>query len=209
MSDTSAPLRILVVEDHFLARLAVTTLLEGQAGMQVVGHAETGWQAVDLYRKLRPDVVVMDLRMPEMDGAGATAFICREDPAARVLILSQYENEEDVKAAVAAGALGYLKKDVDGATLVEAIRAVAHGRKHLPAVAAEVSAEASNQLTRREVEVLQLVFEGRKNAEIGETLSISEGTVRIHVSNILSKLGVKRRTEAVAIALKRGLLRAE
>lgn len=203
------PLRILVAEDHFLARLAVTTVLEGELGMTVVGHAETGWQAVDLYRKLRPHVVVMDLRMPEMDGVAATAFICREDPAAKVLVLSQYENEEDVKAAVAAGALGYVKKDVAGATLVEAIRVVARGQKHLPAVATDVTIEASNQLTRREIEILQLVFEGRKNAEIAVALAISEGTVRIHVSNVLSKLAVKRRTEAVAIALKRGLLRAD
>ena len=204
-------IKILTVEDHFLARLALSTLIEDQADMKVVGTAESGREAIELYQKLTPDLVLMDLRLPELDGVEATRQICEHHASARILVVSNFESEEDVNRAVAAGALGYLKKDVSGDVLIEAIRRVASGERYftheLPDRSADRSARSS--LTPREIEVLDLIFKGRSNREIADRLSIGEGTVRIHVSNVLLKLGVKRRTEAVAVALKRGLLRAE
>lgn len=204
-------IRILTVEDHFLARLALTTLVGDQPDMQVVGSAESGRESIELYLRLRPAVVLMDLRLPEMDGVDATAEICRQDPAARVLIVSNYENEEDVNRAVAAGARGYLKKDVSGDVLLEAIRQISRGQRHFPQEIPDQQRDrrARSNLTPREIEVLDLIFKGRSNREIADRLTIGEGTVRIHVSNVLLKLGVRRRTEAVAVGLRRGLLRAE
>ena len=201
-------IRVLVVEDHFLARLAVTTLIGGEGDMQVVGTAETGWQAVRLYEELKPDVVVMDMKMPEMDGVAATAAICRAAPHACVLALSHYEKEEEIARILDAGARGYLKKDVEGGRLLDAIRRVARGEQYLPPeIARQIEdRDPRGGPTRRQQEILRLIAQGMSNAEIAQALEISEGTVRIHVSNLLFKLGVKRRTEAVAVALKRGLL---
>lgn len=206
-----ASIKILTVEDHFLARLALSTLIEDQADMKVLGTAESGREAVEIYGKLQPDLVLMDLRLPELDGVEATRQICAHHPAARILVVSNYESEEDVSRAVQAGALGYLKKDASGDVLLEAIRLVAKGERYFPQEMPDKNADRSprSTLTPREIEVLLLIFKGRSNREIADTLSIGEGTVRIHVSNVLLKLGVKRRTEAVAVALKRGLLRHE
>jgi two-component system NarL family response regulator len=203
------PLTVLVVEDHELPRYAVTGLLEDSGRMKVVAHAESGWQAVGLYRRHRPDVVIMDLRLPEMDGVSATAAICADDPAARVLVLSQYEGDEDIKRALAAGARGYLKKDVDGATLLEAVAAVARGDRYVARrIEDQIKEnEARSELTKRELDVLRLICEGLSNQQIAETIGIAVGTTRIHVSNVLNKLGVSRRTEVVTVAIKRGLFR--
>jgi DNA-binding NarL/FixJ family response regulator len=208
---TSSPLRILIVEDHFLPRFAVSTLINETADMKVVAEAETGWRAVEQYRQHRPDLVLMDLRLPEMDGTAATAALTREFPDARVLVLSHYESEEDVNGALRAGARGFLKKDVKAETLLTAIRTVAAGKTYVPEeVAARLNtAPAGFALSKRELDILKLVFKGLSNPEIGEALGISEGTVRVHMSNIMNKLGVKRRTEAVSAALSRGLLRVE
>jgi two-component system NarL family response regulator len=205
------PIRILVVEDHFLPRFAVTMLVNETADLTVVAEAETGWRAVELYRQHRPDVVLMDLRLPEMDGTAATAAILREFPEARVLVLSHYESEEDVGGALRAGACGFLKKDVKAETLLRAIRAVAAGKTFVPeSVAARLTVTPPGLgLSKRELDILKLVFKGLSNAEIGTALAISEGTVRVHMSNLMNKLGVKRRTEAVSTALARGLLRLE
>lgn len=204
-------LRVLVVEDHYLSQLAITTLLERQPDLQVVGCVETGRQAVEAFRTERPDLVVMDLRLPELDGAQATARIVREHPGARILVLSHYENQEDVTSALEAGARGYVKKDADAATLLEAIRSVAQGHKHIPPSVADWlgSGEAKARLTRRELEILQHIFRGQKNEEIAAGLGVSEGTIRIHITSIFGKLGVRRRTEAVAMALKKGMLRSD
>jgi two-component system NarL family response regulator len=204
-------IRVLVVEDHFLARLAVTTLVDGEADMQVVGAAESGWQAVKLFEELEPDVVLMDLKLPEMDGVAATGAICRAHPAARILVLSHYEREEEIARVLDAGARGFLKKDVEGARLLDAIRRVARGERCVPP---EIDRQLDDRdprsgPTRRQREILGLIYKGQSNAEIARGLGISEGTVRIHVSNLLFKLGVKRRTEAVAVALKKGLLNEE
>ena len=209
MNETS--IKILTVEDHFLARLALSTLIEDQPDMKVLGTAESGREAVEIYSKLKPDLVLMDLRLPEMDGVEASRQICGKDPHARILVVSNYESEEDVSRAVDAGALGYLKKDASGDVLLEAIRRVAKGERYFPQEMAEKTNDRSprSALTPREIEVLDLIFKGRSNREIADKLTIGEGTVRIHVSNVLLKLGVKRRTEAVAVGLKRGLLRHE
>lgn len=211
MSEDTPAIRVLLVEDHFLPRFAVATLIEETADMAVVGEAETGWRAVELYRQHRPDVVLMDLRLPEMDGTAATAAITREFPNARILVLSHYESEHDVSGAMRAGARGYLKKDVGAETLLAAIRTVASGGTYIPpAAAAHIDATpAGLALSKREFEILKLVFKGLSNPEIGTSLGISEGTVRVHMGHIMNKLGVKRRTEAVNAALAKGLLRLE
>jgi DNA-binding NarL/FixJ family response regulator len=208
---TNAPIRVLVVDDHFLPRFAVKALLGDEADMQIVGEAQNGWQAVELFKQHRPDVVLMDLRLPEMDGVSAMTAVMREDPEARILVLSHYDSEVDIKRALEAGARGYLRKDTNGEILIEAIRAIASGKRYIPSEIAEKAAEpeARSSLTKRELHILTLIFKGMSNQEIANELEITEGTVRIHVSNILIKLGVKRRTEAVAVALKRGILRPE
>jgi DNA-binding NarL/FixJ family response regulator len=209
--NAEAPIRVLVVEDHFLARLALTTLLGDQRDIKVVATATSGREAIALHASHRPDVTLMDLRLPELDGFAAIAEICRATPDARILVLSNYESEEDVHRALSAGAKGYLKKDATGEILVEAIRRVDQGQRYLPPSVAERLSERSEEspLTPRELQVLDLIFKGLANKEIGETLSLTPGTVRIYVSNILAKLGVERRTEAVSVALRRGLLRSD
>lgn len=199
------------MEDHFLPRFAVATLIQETADMEVVAEAETGWRAVELFRQHRPDVVLMDLRLPELEGTAATAAIVREFPDARVLVLSHYESEHDVSGAMRAGARGYVKKDVAGETLLGAIRRVAADETYVPAtVAAHLQATPSKlALSKRELEILKLVFKGLSNPEVGAALGITEGTVRVHMGNLMNKLGVKRRTEAVSAALARGFLRVE
>lgn len=203
-------LRILIVEDHYLARLAVETVVATQPDLQVVGQAENGQQAIELFESLRPDLVIMDLRLPGIDGVAATRSITRQHPQARILLLSHYETKDDVMRALAAGALGYVRKDVKGPALLNAIRLVAEGHKYLPpSLSSEPADKPQVSLTARETELLQCVFQGLANRDIAQKLGIGEGTVRIHISNILHKLGVKRRTEAVSEALRRGLLRAD
>lgn len=202
-------IRILVVEDHFLARFALAKFLDEQTDMSVVAIAETGAQAVALYSQHRPDVVLMDLRMPEMDGVTAIHAIRKIDARAHVLVVSHYETTDEVRQALAAGALGFVKKDASAETLLEAIRRTASGRGFVPPSMAETlsTLNPADVLRAREREVLQHMFHGESNQEIADALGISESTVRIHVSNIFHKLGVSRRTEAISAALKQGLIR--
>ena len=206
-----AAIRILIVEDHFLARFALTKFLEERSDMTVVAVAETGRQAVQLFEQHLPDVVLMDLRMPEMDGVAAIRSIRASRPGARILVVSYYETIDDVRQALDAGARGFIKKDADSERLLEAIRRVALGLTHIPAEMAHSLAQLSPEdaLRPREREVLQHMFAGRSNQQIADELGISEGTVRIHVSNVFHKLGVSRRTEAISAGLKRGLIRSE
>lgn len=209
MSAPAAPeVRLLVAEDHFLARYALVEFLGEQPGFVVVARAESGREAVELFRAHRPDVVIMDLRLPEMDGFAAIEAICAAAPGARVLVLSNFESEEDVHRALRAGARGYLRKDVSGEVLLDAIRRVHAGGRYLPPDVAEKLADRALQapLTARELDVLRLVCRGLSNKQIGAALKLKESTVRIYVSNVLVKLGAKRRTEAIAVALKRGLV---
>lgn len=205
------PIRILVVEDHFLARFALTRFLDELSDMTVVAVAETGAQAVELFEQHLPDVVLMDLRMPVMDGVTAIKTIRADRPGAHILVVSYYETTDGVRQALDAGARGFIKKDAGSDNLLHAIRRVASGLTYVSAEMARTLAQLNpdNVLRPREREALQHLFKGLTNQEIADALGISEGTVRIHVSNVFHKLGVSRRTEAISAGLKRGLISIE
>lgn len=202
--------RVLVVDDHPVVRAGLVGLLDGEGEIAVVGQAEDGAQAVSLARDLEPDVVLMDLRMPGLDGAAATAQILGERPTTRVVVLTTFETDADILRAVEAGATGYLLKDTPHAELLAAVRAAARGETVLaPPVAQRLLSElrdGGERLTPREVEVLGAVARGLSNAQVGAELFISEATVKTHLLRIFAKLGVDDRTRAVTVALERGIL---
>jgi DNA-binding NarL/FixJ family response regulator len=205
-------IRILVADDHFVVRQGLAALLTLRNGMEVVGEAATGREAVDLARTLQPDVILMDMVMPELDGPEAIALIKQENPTARILVLTSFGESKQIMAAIQAGALGYLLKDSSPDDLLHAIRSVHRGNLVLPQDLAtklmkpQPAATALDQLTERETDVLRLLAQGQSNQEIAVNLSISTTTVRSHVSNILLKLGVSNRTQAALIAKERQLL---
>jgi DNA-binding NarL/FixJ family response regulator len=205
-------IRILVADDHFVVRQGLTALLTLRNGMEVVGEAATGREAVDLARTLQPDVILMDMVMPELDGPEAIALIKQENPTARILVLTSFGESKQIMAAIQAGALGYLLKDSSPDDLLHAIRSVHRGNLVLPQDLAvklmqpQQTVAALDQLTERETDVLRLLAQGQSNQEIAVNLSISTTTVRSHVSNILLKLGVSNRTQAALIAKERQLL---
>jgi two-component system NarL family response regulator len=176
--------------------------------MQVAAEAEDGRRAVELARQLKPDVILLDLRMPEMGGVEAITHIRAERPEARIIVLTTYDGDEDIYRALQAGAKAYLLKDMPRDELLDAIRVVHAGHKRIPSEVAAKLAErlTAKALTPRELEVLKLIVAGRSNKEIGAGLGIAEGTVKIHVNNLLGKLGVADRTQAVTEALKRGIV---
>jgi DNA-binding NarL/FixJ family response regulator len=203
--------RILIVDDHPVVRFGLRGMLEAYDDLWVVGEAGSGDEAIVLASATRPDVVLMDLRMPGTDGATATARIRQEHPGIRVLVLTTYEGDADILPAIEAGATGYLLKDTPIGTLTDAIRAAARGETVLaPPVAARLvthmRAPAGEQLTPREVQVLGLVARGLSNSEIGRQLYIGEATVKTHLLRTFVKLGVNDRTAAVTVALSRGIL---
>ena len=201
-------IRILVVEDHNVVRQGLVALLKITPGMAVVAEAADGKQAVKLFLEHRPDITLMDLRLPEMDGVAAIAEIRKAAPTARVIVLTTFDGDENIYRALQAGAKGYLLKDMFGDELMEAIRRVHSGRTTIPPLVAERLAErmAGPGLTGREMEVLQLIVKGRSNKQIGNELSISEATVKTHINSILSKLAVSDRTQAATSALQRGIV---
>lgn len=198
-------LTILISDDHAVVREGLAAMLSRRAEMQVVAEASNGLHAVELALKHKPDVLLMDLRMPQMGGVEAIRTIRAEWPDARVIVLTTYDGDEDIYRALQAGAKGYLLKDTPREELLEAIRAVHAGRKHIPPEVAAKLAErlTSETLTEREQEVLQLIVAGQSNKEIGASLNITEGTVKVHVNSLLGKLGVSDRTQAVTEALRR------
>ncbi|MEH0421332.1 response regulator transcription factor [Streptomyces sp. B21-083] len=203
--------QILIVDDHPVVRFGLRGMLEAYDDLRVVGEAGSGDEAIVLASTTRPDVVLMDLRMPGTDGATATARIRQEHPGIRVLVLTTYEGDADILPAIEAGATGYLLKDTPIGTLTDAIRAAARGETVLaPPVAARLvthlQAPAGEQLTPREVQVLGLVARGLSNSEIGRQLYIGEATVKTHLLRTFVKLGVNDRTAAVTVALSRGVL---
>jgi two-component system, NarL family, response regulator len=198
---------ILVVEDHPIMRLGIAAIIDAQPDMRVCGQAESGADAVRQFQKCRPDVTLMDLRLPGMSGLDALRAIRRDDPAARCVVLTTYEGDEDIHQALQAGAAGYLIKAMSHDTLVDALRRVHAGARFLPTpVARSLATRTPNSdLSPREREVLSLMVQGRSNREIGAALKITEATVKCHVSVILERLGVTDRTQAVISALQRGL----
>jgi DNA-binding NarL/FixJ family response regulator len=204
-------IRVLLVDDHPVVRVGLRGMLDMSDGLNVIGEAASGTEALTLTATLRPDVVLMDLRMPGIDGAEATERIVARFPGVRVLVLTTYDTDEDILRAVEAGAAGYLLKDTPLAQLVAAIHAAARGESVLaPPVAARLADRRrippAEQLTPREVEVLGLVARGLSNGEIGRVLFISEATVKTHLVRAFVKLGVSDRTAAVTAALSRGAL---
>jgi DNA-binding NarL/FixJ family response regulator len=206
--ETPPGIRLLVVEDHRVVREGLVTLIERQPDMTVVGEARTGAEAVETYRKARPSVVLMDLSLPGTDGFEATREILALDPDAGVVVLTAHEGDESVYRALEAGAKGYLWKGAGREDLLQAIRAVAAGRRWIaPGVSSRlVELLPRVDLTPRERAVLQRMALGESNREIGNALGIAESTVKVHASAILSRLGARDRTEAVMIALRRGIL---
>jgi DNA-binding NarL/FixJ family response regulator len=205
-------IRLVIADDHPVVRDGLRGMLAGQPGIEIVGEAATGAEAVALVARERPDVVLMDLRMPAMDGVAATGRIAAEHSGTHVLVLTTYDTDSDILRAVEAGATGYLLKDTPRQELFAAVRAAARGETVLaPAVAARlvghVRAPAEEVLTAREVELLALVAQGHTNGQAARRLYISEATVKTHLLHIFGKLGVDDRTAAVTTALERGLLR--
>ncbi|MEW6363924.1 MAG: response regulator transcription factor [Acidobacteriota bacterium] len=208
MSNRRAEIRVLVVEDHTFVRQGLVSMIEQQPDMTVVGEVSNGRDAVDGFRKLKPTVTLMDLRLPEMDGFEAMQLIRTLDPQARIVVLTACQGDEDIYRALDAGALGYLMKASCREEVLQTIRMAHAGKRRIAASVAACLAEMMPRmdLTPREVEVLRLVARGESNKEIGVALSINETTVKVHVRSILGKLGARDRTEAVMIALRRGII---
>jgi len=208
-TESTERIRLLIVDDHPIVRDGLVAILhEGEPDLEVVGEAGDGKEAVAMWLNLRPTVTIMDLQLPGLTGVEAITAIRKVDPEARVLVLTTFDGDADIQRALEAGARGYLLKSVRRATLIEAVRAVAAGRRYLPPAAAArlVEAMGAERLTTRELDVLRLLAQGERNREIAQTLGLAEPTVKIHVNNLLRKLEAKDRTEATVIALRRGLI---
>lgn len=198
----------MVIDDQAVVRQGFVSLINTVPDMEVIAEGINGQQALDLYNQHTPDITLIDLRMPVMGGVEAISAIRRNFPDARLIVLTTYDGDEDIYRSLQAGARGYLLKDVFFEELETAIRTVHAGSRHIPAAIAMRLAErmSTSDLTSREMEVLELIVRGQSNKEIGASLSISEATVKSHINNILSKLGVTDRTQAVTTALQRGLV---
>jgi len=205
---TDNTIKIMVIDDQAVVRQGFVALINTVSDMAVVAEGTNGRQAIDLYRLHRPDVTLMDLRMPELGGVEAITAIRKEFPDARLIVLTTYDGDEDIYRSLQAGAQGYLLKDMFFEELEEAIRKVHGGSRRIPAQVAERLAErmGSSDLTARETEVLEQIVAGHSNKAIATRLNISEATVKSHINNILSKLGVSDRTQAATTALQRGLV---
>lgn len=202
-----AKIRVMLVDDHIIVRMGLSFAVSNQPDMQVVAQAEDGVEAIEMYRKHRPDVVLLDLRMPKRNGFETIALLRQESASVRILVLSNYGGGDEISAALQGGARGFVGKDAGLGELLEAIRLVHAGEQVIPAdVARRLASRISSQLSPRELEVLTLIGRGFSNKEIGAALSVVESTVKVHVTNILSKLGVSDRTQAILAAIKRGIV---
>ena len=204
----AARIRVLVVDDHEVLRLGVGAMLEHEPDFVLVGDAAGGEQAIEDYRRVSPDVVLMDLRMPGLGGVEAIERIRAEFPAARIVALSTYEGDTDIYRALEAGAQGYLFKDMLRTEMIDTLRAVCRGQRSIPPVVAARLAEHTPrvELTARELEVLEYMAKGLRNKEIAFAIGTAEGTVKVHITNIMVKLSAADRTDAVTIGLKRGII---
>ena len=207
-TEKKSGIRILIADDHTVVREGLASLVKRKADMTVVAEATNGREAVSLWKQCRPDVTLLDLRMPELDGVGAIREIREMDANARIVVLTTFDGDEDIYRAMKAGAKAYLLKDTAREALMECIRKVYAGETCIPSnLAAKLVERVSGEaLSAREIEVLQRIAAGKSNKEIGAVLFISEGTVKTHVKSIFSKLDVVSRTEAVATATRRGLI---
>jgi DNA-binding NarL/FixJ family response regulator len=203
-----APIRILVVDDHFMVRIGLSASLNAESDMEVVAEVRTGEAALEAYERYRPNLVLMDMHLPGMNGAETTAALVRDYPEACVLMLSTHSAEDEIQRAMEAGARGYVLKSVIREELLRAIRDVHAGKRHLDPIVASHLAERieHNTITSRELEVLHMVAKGWGNKEIAKALSISEFTVKLHVSHVLEKLNVADRTEATIAAVRMGII---
>lgn len=209
MTPTPDQIRIVIADDHPIVREGIAALINRRPDMHVVAEADDGQEAITIFGRERPDVMLMDLRMPVLGGVDAIKQIRHAAPNARIIVLTTYDGDEDIYRALQAGAKGYLLKDTPRDELLDTIRAVHAGQTRIPpAVAAKLAERilAPSQLSERELDVLRLIVAGRSNKEIGAALHITEGTVKAHVNNILQKLGVSDRTQAVTTALQRGII---
>ena len=206
MTTERAAVRVLVADDHPVVRAGIVSVIAAQSDMRVVGQAGTGEDAVRLFRELRPDVSLIDLNMPGEGGVAAIEAIRREAPRARIIVLTVCDGDEDIRRALDAGAQGYLLKDVSSERLLAAVRSVHAGLREVSEAIESRLAEPPAELTDRELQVLQLIAKGFTNKETGRLLGISEGTVKTHVVSILAKLQASDRTEAVMVAMQRGIL---
>lgn len=204
----SQRLRIMIVEDHFVVRTGLAAIINSQPDMTTVAEARNGKEAIDFFRQFQPDVTLMDLRIPLVSGIEAIAIIVKEWPRAKIIVLSTFGGDEDIFKALQAGARAYFLKDVKGPELIRAIRAVHAGQRLLPPEIAARLAERipRSELSARELEILSLIARGSSNKDIANALDISEGTVRVHASNIFSKLGCNDRAQAVSEAFQRGII---
>lgn len=204
----NSPIRVLLVDDHPVVRDGLAAVIEHQQDMTIVGQAGSGSEAVSQFRQHRPDVTVLDMLMPDKDGSEVIAELKKEFPSSRFIVLTTYDEDEAIYRAVRAGARGYLLKDAPSSQILDAIRTVAGGGTYLPSHVANVLADRMNrpEMTTREMEVLRLMAAGMSNLEIGDKLFISEATVKSHVNNLLRKMNVTDRTQAVIAGLERGLI---
>jgi len=205
---STSSIRILIADDHYVVRMGLVALVETEPDLQVIGEAADGVQAVELFKKLQPDLTLMDLRMPLKDGITATREIRDQFPEAQILMLTTFDGDDDIHKALSAGANGYLLKSATRESLIPALRAVAAGQRWIPKEVANRLAgrKMFEELTPRELEVLHQLAKGLANKEIADVLKISEYTVKDHLKNILSKLRVADRTEAVTAAIQRGII---
>lgn len=207
--NNSVNIRVLVADDHPVVRSGLSMIIQYATGIETVAEASTGTEAVQLFRQHQPDVVLMDLKMPDMSGVEAITTILQDNPNARIIVLTTYDGDEDIYRGLQAGARGYLLKSVSREELLNAIQQVHAGRKYIPVEVGERLAERMSgpQLTEREQEVLRLMCQGKPNQEIAAALHVSEGTVKFHVNGIFNKLNVSDRTQAVLVAIKRGMVK--
>jgi len=208
MTNSPDRIRILIVDDHPLLRGGIVSLVEKQDDMTIVAEASNGKEAFQLFQQHVPDITLMDLRLPGIDGIDAMTAILAQFPDAKIIVLTSFSGDAQISRALKAGARGYLLKDALRKELLEAIRTVQAGRKRIsPDIAAQLAEHATDTtLTRREIEVLQLIAAGNPNKLIADKLSVTEDTIKMHVKSILSKLGASDRTHAVTIAVKRGII---
>jgi len=211
MNDDPRLIRILAVDDHALLRGGIAALVNAEPDMKVVAEASTGREAIERFRLHRPDVTIMDLQMPDLDGVEAIRKIQGEFPGAKLIVLTTYTGDAQVLRALRAGAQAYILKGLVNRELLDTIRAVHAGQKRIPPEVAKELADhaADDELTPREIDVLRLIASGNANKQIADQLSIGEGTVKSHVANILSKLGANDRAHAVTIGLKRGIIQLD